>query len=221
MYKRLTHTIVEEHFDHPMAAKIKAGLKNKSTRLESKVGRPTTEIFNETSFRQSADTYFNTFFMKINRISDSITETDDQLITSFEDLFSVVWKVKDVFNPFYQAELGERVSNSFGHIGLTYTMIVHLLKAGLDTRMWENSINLSSDAIANYISRYNQFLDYFFVRTHIESFNNHLIERAKAIKSGDNAAKELAENNARETLMKFKDSVVDGIIRQFPERFTR
>ena len=220
MYKRLTHTIVEEHFDHPMAAKIKAGLKNRN-RVDSKVSRPTTEIMNEDTFRQSVDAYFDAFYAKMNRISDAITETDDQLINSFEDLFSMIWKVKDVFNPFYQAELGERVSNSFGHMGLTYTMIVHLLKAGLDTRMWENSINQSSDSIANYISRYNQFLDYFYVRTQIESFNNHLVDRARAIKNGDNAAKELAETSSHELLMKFKTAIVDGIIKQFPDRFTK
>jgi len=36
MYKRITHTIVEEHFDDPMAGEIKAGLKfgqNKKVKL--------------------------------------------------------------------------------------------------------------------------------------------------------------------------------------------
>ena len=29
MYKKITHTIVEEHFDHPMAAQIAEGIKSK------------------------------------------------------------------------------------------------------------------------------------------------------------------------------------------------
>ncbi len=219
MYKRITTNIVEEHFDHPMAAKIKAGVDKKGI-VNQKPGRPTTEIFDKAAYRNSVTEYFEKYINALFRLSDAIPGTDDQLIDAFEASISdELWRVKDLFNPFYQAELGSRISNSLSHIVLTYTMIIHMIKADFDDKPWVNSIDLAADGIAGTLSRYNQLLDFPAIRDMIRAFNSYLIQRARAIKAGNTADKDSAEANARNTLMMFKEKLVDAIIQQNPERF--
>ena len=96
MYKKITHSIVEEHFDHPMAAKIKAGLK--PTRKVMRdfgdediiFGRPTTQTFNAVVFKADLENYLNSYTQKIIQISDTITGTEEQLVVAFEELFDFV-----------------------------------------------------------------------------------------------------------------------------------
>ena len=53
MYKRVTHTITEEHFGHPMAAEIKHTLENQSEGIRPMLGATTAD-----KFRADVNEYF-------------------------------------------------------------------------------------------------------------------------------------------------------------------
>jgi hypothetical protein len=227
MYKKITHNIVEEHYDHPMAAKIKAGLKPTITRKAMRdygndddliFGRPTAEIFNKNDFTARFESYLANYTQKLIQITDATAGTEEQLVTAFEDLFNFVDQVGDFFDPFYNRELGERVTNSFRNIASNITMIVHTTKAGWSTEPWARLLNQST-----FIANFQQYNDNW-PRPNLENimkvFISDMIARATAIKAGNQSAVDQLTNNMYSTIMLWKDAIVNGITQQFPQRFT-
>jgi hypothetical protein len=226
MYKKITHTIVEEHFDHPMAAKIKAGLKRKQNKKAKYdfgdedviFGRPTTEIYNKDDFTARFDSYLTNYTQKLIQITDATAGTEEQLVTAFEGLFNFVDEVGDFFDPFYSRELGERVTTSFRHIASNITMIVHTTKAGWSTEPWTRLLNQST-LIANF-QQYNDNWPRPIIENIMKEFISDMVARVNAIKSGDQSAVDQSTNNMYTSINSFKGVIVNGIAQQFPQRFT-
>jgi hypothetical protein len=226
MYKKITHTIVEEHFDHPMAAKIKAGLKRKQNKKAKYdfgdedviFGRPTSEIFNKADFTARFNSYLNNYTQKLIQITDATAGTEEQLVNAFEGLFNFVDEIGDFFDPFYNRELGERVTTSFRLIASNITMIVHTTKAGWSTEPWTRLINQSA-VIANF-QQYNDDWIRPIIENIMKEFISNMIARVNAIKSGNQSAVDQSTNNMYTAINSFKDVIVNGITQQFPQRFT-
>lgn len=225
MYKKITHTIVEEHFDHPMAAKIKAGLRPTITRKALRdygnediiFGRPTTEIFNRDEFKKNFDSYLNNYTQKLIQITDSVVGTEEQLITPFEELFDMVDNMKNFFNPFYTRELGEKVTTSFRHIASTVTMITHSIKAGFDYSPWSRSFD--SAIIIGPLNNYNEKWPPFSYQNPLRQFKLAIIKRINAVKANDQATVDQANVEATAAMMSFGQVIYDGIVQKFPQRF--
>lgn len=224
MYKKITHSIVEEHFDHPMAAKIKAGLRPTITRKTSLnidddiiFGRPTTEIFNKDEFKQNLESYLTNYTQKLIEITDSVVGTEEQLVTPFEELFDTVDNVKNFFNPFYTRELGERVATSFRHIASSVTMITHSTKAGFDAEPWIKSLNLAV-SVAPLRDYNDRWIPYTY-QNPIRKFNFDLVRRINAVKAADQVVIDQASTDITASMMTFKDTIFNGITQQFPQRF--
>lgn len=224
MYKKITHNIVEEHYDHPLATKIKAGLKPTRRVIQDFgdedfiFGRPTTEIFNKDDFTARFESYLTNYTQKIIQITDATAGTEEQLVAAFEDLFNFVDQVRDFFNPFYNRELGERVTNSFRLIASNITMIVHTTKAGFTTEPWTRLLNQSA-VIANF-QQYNDVWPRPSLENIMKVFISDMIARTAAIKTGNQPAVDQLTNNMYSTIMLWKDAIVNGITQQFPQRFT-
>lgn len=226
MYKKITHSIVEEHFDHPMAAKIKAGIRPTITRKarlnidndDIIFGRPTTEVFNKDDFTARLESYLNNYTQKLIQITDATAGTEDQLVNAFEELFNVVDNIGDFFHPFYNREFGEKITNSFRHIASSITMISHYVKAGWDPSLWIRSVNLASE-IANF-QNYNDKWLQFTVGNIMREFISSMVNRIKAIKVGDQTVIDQSTRNALTAIMLFKSTIINGITQQFPDRFT-
>jgi hypothetical protein len=224
MYKKITHSIVEEHFDHPLAAKIKAGLK--PTRKVMRdfgddedliFGRPTTEIFNRNEFKQNLDSYLNNYIQKLFQITDSVVGTEEQLITPFEELFDMVDNMKNFFNPFYTRELGEMVTTSFRHIAMTTTMITQSMKVGFDPIRWISSLDRA--VLVGPLNNYNEKWPTFSYQNPLRQFKLAIINRINAVKANDQAAIDQATKDATATMMSFGQVMYNGITQQFPQRF--
>jgi hypothetical protein len=224
MYKKITHNIVEEHYDHPMATKIKAGLRQevKRTRLDidddSIFGRPTNEIFNKDEFKQNLESYLSNYVQKIIEITDSVVGTDEQLVTPFEEVFDMVDNVKNFFNPFYNRELGEMVATSFRHRVSAITMITHSMKAGFDPARWITSLERS--VIIGPLDNYNGRWAPGAYMNLSRQFNTAMVARIRAVKSKDQTAIDNTTALATTAMMSLKDVIYNGITQQFPQRFT-
>lgn len=224
MYKKITHSIVEEHYDHPMAAKIKAGLRPTITRKTMRMddediifGRPTTEIFKRDEFKQNLESYLNNYTQKLIQITDSVVGTEEELITPFEELFDKIDDVKNFFNPFYTRELGEMVTTSFRQVALIITMMAHSIKAGFDYAPWARSFDR---AVA--IGPMNIFNDRWMSYTYenpLRQFRLAIIKRINAVKNKDQATIDQATAEATSAMMSFGEVIYNGIIQKFPQRF--
>jgi len=224
MYKKITHNIVEEHYDHPMATKIKEGLrpKVKTARLDINndliFGRPTTEIFSKEEFTARFESYLTNYTQKIVQITDSTAGTEEQLVDAFEELFNFVDQIGDFFDPFYNRELGERVTTSFRHIASNITMIVHTTKAGWSTEPWTRIINQSA-FIANF-QQYNDRWPRFSLENIMREYIADMVARVTAIKAGDQPTVDRLTNNMYSNIMLWRNEIVNGITQEFPQRFT-
>ena len=225
MYKKITHNIVEEHFDHPLAAKIKAGLKPTRRVIQDFgdediiFGRPTTEIFNKADFIARLGTYLNNYTQKIIQIGDSTAGTEEQLVNAFEELFNFVDEVGDFFDPFYSRELGERVTTSFRHIASMSTMLSHAVKAGFDTSPWIRSLN-GAVSVGGPMINYNTVWNSTVIQTPMSEFLNAIIKRTEAVKANDTEQVTQLTSNLYLYIGIFKNIIADGITQQFPQRFT-
>lgn len=224
MYKKITHSIVEEHYDHPMAAKIKAGLKPRRRVIQDFgnnedliFGRPTTEVFNKDEFKQNFDSYLNTYIQKLFQITDSVVGTEEELITPFEELFDMVDNVKNFFNPFYSRELGEKVTTSFRHFASSTTMLTHSIKAGFDYLPWSRSFD--SAITIGPLTNYNEKWQPFSYQNPLRQFKLAIINRINAVKDNDQAAIDQATTEATAAMMSFGQVMYNGITQQFPRRF--
>lgn len=227
MYKKITHNIVEEHYDHPMAAKIKAGLTPKVKRTRFDIdddlmfGRPTNEIFDKVIFKSNLENYFNTYTQKIIQIGDTTAGTEEQLVDAFEELFDFVDNVKNFFNPFYNRELGERLTTSFRHIASMATLLSHATKAGFDQTPWINSIRGAGLGFGGAVLiNYNTSWTNPTVQAPIIEYLNAIITRTNAIKAGDTAQIQRSTTDLYNKIAVFKDVIYNGITQQFPQRFT-
>ena len=227
MYKKITHNIVEEHFDHPLAAKIKAGLKPTITRKAMRdfgdediiFGRPTTEIFSKGEFIGRLDSYLNNYTQKIIQISDSTNGTEEQLVNTFEELFNFVDQIGDFFHPFYSRELGERVTTSFRHIASMSTMLSHAVKAGYDTSPWIRSLT-GATIIGGAMINYNTLWTNPAIQNPMTEYVNAIIKRTEAVKANNTEQVTQATSNLYLYIGVFKTTIADGITQQFPQRFT-
>ena len=226
MYKKITHSIVEEHYDHPMAAKIRAGLRPTITRKVRRdiedddmiFGRPTTETFNKEEFKQNLESYINAYTQKLVEITDSVIGTEDQLVTPFEELFDSVDNIRNFFNPFYNRELGENVATSFRHISSSVTMITHSVKAGFDPAPWIRSLNLS--VLVAPLNNYNDRWPAYTYQNPIRKFMFDIVRRINAVKDKNQIEVDKSTADIRESMTVFKDIIYNGITQQFPQRFT-
>jgi hypothetical protein len=229
MYKKITHTIVEEHFDHPMAAKIKAGLKsnqNKKAKYDFGdedviFGRPTTQTFNAVVFKSDLENYFNSYTQKIIQISDAITGTEEQLVVAFEELFDFVDNIKNFFNPFYNRELGERVTSSFRQLASTTTILCHSVKADFDTSLWIRNLRAQGGfGIGGSMINYNQTWQNDLIRNPMSQYIDAIISRTNAVKTNNTTQITETTNSMYSSISVIKNVIADGIIQQFPARFT-
>jgi hypothetical protein len=230
MYKKITHSIVEEHFDHPLAAKIKSGLRN-STAKRAKMyveegdegediifGRPTNEIFNKAEFTQNFESYISNYTQKLIQITDTTAGTEEQLVDAFDELFNMVNNISDFLNPFYNRELGERTATSFRHIASSVTMISHTVKAGWDPTPWIQSLN-SAAGIAEF-SNYNTSWSRLVIENIMKKFMIDIVNRIKAVKAQDQTTIDKTTQDVMTSMQEFKNLILNGITRQFPQRFT-
>jgi hypothetical protein len=234
MYKKITHSIVEEHYDHPMAAKIKASLRPNSTKKaklefeedESLLGndhlldRITNEIFNKTVFKTDLENYLNTYSQKLIQITDTITGTEEQLVIAFEELFDFIDDIKNFFNPFYNRELGERVTTSFRLLASNTAMLSHAVKADFDVTPWETSLVGSTLTLGGPMINYNNAWTSPVIQIPMMGFADAVIRRAHAVKINNTDAITQATDQMHSSMTTFKNIIADGIIQQFPSRFT-
>jgi hypothetical protein len=233
MYKKITHSIVEEHFDHPMAAKIKAGLRhtvNKKSRLEFEedsifgdnhlLDRPTNEIFNKTVFKTDLENYLNSYTQKIIQITDTTSGTEEQLVVAFEELFDFVDDIKNFFNPFYNRELGEKMTTSFRQIASVTTLITHSVKAEFDSTPWIANLRAAALQTGGIINNYNGAWSNPSIQIPMSEYVEAIIIRINSVKANDTGQMTQATDRLHSSIGVFKSVIADGIIQQFPSRFT-
>lgn len=209
MYKKITHTIVEEHFDHPMATEIKRG-------LAKKVGAPTSTIFDSAAFRSDAANLYTNYATRLMAVLDA--STDAGLLTSIENMFVDIDDIGNITKNFYQNEMGERLNISMRTLPVLLLLSLQALRYGKEgnTPTWR--WNQWNNELSSNITAFNPNIG-GDIRIILDTVVMvlHDIMKAKAAKNAE------AESQAKTTLntefSRFYNTFIDGLFEQFPERF--
>lgn len=214
MYKKITHNIVEEHFDHPIASQIKKSMDNRSKLV-------TSEIFLEDKFRADAKAYFAKYQQHLNEIINAVTGTDEELLIAFDNFFKTPW-VDDLGNmtkPIYATEFGERLNQAMRSIATSLFLSMQALKMGKDAGLGPGRLQFAAGDLVQNLNNFNNQWQYQTLNTLFTNLFTDIINRAKA-KLAKNAVAEsqLAQKNT-ESWNQFESILIDGIVNQYPERF--
>lgn len=215
MYKKITHSIVEEHFDHPIAGQIKKSMER--SRIV------TNEVFPEDKFRSDVHAYFVKYQGHLNSLVNAVTSTDEELLTAFDNFFKTCW-VDDLGNmtkPIYVTEFGERINEGMRMLATGIFLSIQSLKMGKDSGLQSGRLQFIANELAQNLNNFNNAWQYQTVNTLFINLFTDMINRAKA-KLAKNSSTELqlAQKNT-ESWDTFEKTLVDGIIAQHPARFTK
>ncbi len=213
MYKKITHTIVEEHFDHPLGGQIK------KTIDKSKI--PTNEVFDEEEFRSDMTDYFKNYIEKIIEIADASTGTEEQLVSALEESLINLDLITTVLKKFYVTEYSERIGIAFRQLPIAIVGLIHQFKLGVDPQF---SIDRLTYQIANEIasesSAINTSWDYNILYKLLTDITNNIVTKIKAKMKNDTTQ----DNNSTDIILsrfsEYEKMFVDGIISKNQERFT-
>jgi hypothetical protein len=214
MYKKITHTIVEEHFDHPMGVGIAANVGL------PKLGRHSlADVMPSGQFKNYVDNYF--------------METEDKLVefanATFDENLDFQSAIANAMNyeslgnmlgKYYDIEFQERFNQNVGNaiMQLLYYWRNSIRK--LDNK--ETVIRLKNQAwgMSQIMNQYNNYWDRDILRALLDDFFGEFINLGNA---------KLAKNKANETAAldrisaagsKLSNYLANGVIQQRPELFT-
>lgn len=215
MYQKITHTIVEEHFNHPIASQIKKTLDR------SRI--PTNEIFLESKFQEDIHDYFSTYLTAITDMINSVNETEENLVTPFENMFKTNWidHLGNMTKPFYPSVLSETINLSLRQLALLTFYTVQLSKFGKEPRVIVNSLrNSTADQLATQMESVNYNWPYDTVRMMFIDIVDNIIVQTTARLNKDNATEQTAKDDLARLFSSFEEMFLGGIFGQFPYRFT-
>jgi len=215
MYKRVTHTITEEHFGHPMAAEIKHTLENRSEGIRPMLGATTAD-----KFRSDVDAYFVGFHSKLTNIM-SATETGsmESLVAAETLYFDEVDQIGKMMVPYYGIEFGERITQVFRGAGLSTIGIARNLKFKTDVRTLVERLN---DNFTNLDFLLNQFNNVWIsgtVRNSWATIVDALVAETSAIMNKDSSTSINEHTKASNLISAFSNTLANSVIQQYPNKF--
>jgi hypothetical protein len=216
MYKKITHTIVEEHFDHPIANQIKKTIER------SKV--VDDQVFSETTFRSDVHDYFTTYLTNLIEIINSVTGTTDDSVIPFERLFKDAWidNLGNMTKPLYASMFGETLNEGLRRIVLTTFFLTQNMKNGTEPQFLINGWrNVIVNELSQIMSSFNSEWLFQTVQSIFTAMPDDVVALLKARLKKDSSAEKLAVDKLSSTFATFEKTFVDGIIKQQPERFNK
>ena len=218
MYKKITHTIVEEHFDHPIAGQIKKTIeRSRRSRITN------NEILSESKFRDEVHSYFQTYFNHLDSLINSITGPQETFLIEFDNFFKTPW-IDDLGNltgPIYQTEFGEKINEAMRMMATTIFTGLQLIKEGKDYGSVFNRINFITNDLAQTLQTFNSAWQYQTTNGLINGLFVDLLNMAKAKMSKNTAQQQQLLQKITANWAAFEKILVDGIIAQHPGRFTK
>lgn len=215
MYKKITHTIVEEHFDHPISAKIKSSIEK--TRRASV---PNTEIFDSDVFRSKVNSYFTNYSTSLIKIIDSMTGTEEELVSAFESAFATIDSIGEMMHPIYPMAFGERMNTDLRAWMILTTIGTQAAKVSQDNPYWKFRLGQISTDLANNLTYYNNLFAWPGTSTLTNNISTAITDKFTAKQSKNSVAEADATTRIVNLVKQLSDSLSENTIQRYPERFT-
>ena len=214
MYKKITHTIVEEHFDHPSAIQIKKTI-DKQT-LKSTM----TAFESPATFTKEINDYFTNFAIDVDNIIKCIKKSDQELQYAQEKAFQNVEKLGDIIKPYYGFEMQQQLNTVMSNYILTLSNIIRNLNLKTDTALWIQRLNGIAGDLASTLGTRNSInWNWPTIDSTFRAINTEWIAEANALLSNNPSLVSLSKDKAERMLSSFASTFSSGVILQHPDLF--
>jgi hypothetical protein len=215
MYKKITHTIVEEHFDHPIASQIKKSLGR------SKI--VTNEVFLEDKFRADIHSYFESYINHLVALVNSVNGPQNNFLLEFDNFFKTPWldDLGNMIKPIYPTEFAEKINEALRMMPTTIFSGLQLIQDGKDTGPTFNRMQFITNELAQTLSTFNNAWQYGTTSNLFNTLFTDVFNLAKARIAKNSTLEQQLLQKISTSWTTFEKVFVDGVIRQYPERFTK
>lgn len=215
MYKKITHTIVEEHFDKPSAAEIKNLIEDGYSDMRSMFS-PTTAG----KFKTDINGYFNQLHLRLTNIAIATENGNmDTLLTEETAFFDEVDDLGKILLPYYGIEYSQRLNQNLRAVGLSFVGIDRNLKFKTDITLLVNRLDQTFDQIGNLLNQYNNKWQNNLVRNTWVAIRDGLVSEATAIINKDTTASVAEHTQVADKFTAFANELADSVIQQYPNKF--
>lgn len=222
MYKKITHNIIEEHFDHPMAVEIKRGA-GYDTKTTLDLSTRSASVFKDHVHRAftKLDNRIRSYIISAISAGEDLPILEKYLI---DDVGRIGYSIKTYFAPEDATAFNQSLTTLIVSVG----NIVKAIKAGRDTKELRLTLANSLNDFATLLSSINPS---HWEKTSVLSILSKLadtwISEAEARYKKEWAIDLAAADEAHNILVAgkpdgtrgFADIFANGIIKQFPQKF--
>jgi predicted Zn-dependent protease with MMP-like domain len=215
MYKKITHTIVEEHFDHPMSVNIASDVKT-----GHRMGRPQMiEIMPAGQFKSFVDNYFIDMEGKLVELANA---TFDESL-DFQSALANAMDYETLGNTlgkYYGVEFQERINQNLGNGIMQLLFYWRNSIRKFDNKETLARIKNNSWAMSQIMNQYNNFWDRDIVRTQFDDFFNEFINLGNARLAKNKTTESAALDRIAAAGSKLSNYLSNGVLQNHPELFT-
>lgn len=223
MYKKITHTIVEEHFDHPIAVDIanEANSSDESMPTKFKFFKPRIGAVSSDKFRTDINAYFSGLKSNLaNMISATAKGTKDEIFATETAFFNNSEQLGDMLKPYYGIEFGERLNQNINLIGLHLIGLTREATNNLDYSASEGRLTQTENNIVDLLARYNQLWPRADVYPLIVDIINELVLFAEHTVKKNTVKAQESGNKISALLSVLSNTVANGTIQRYASSFT-
>lgn len=215
MYKRVTHTITEEHFGHAMAADIK-----KVVDKTVVPPKPKMEPAAASKIKADISDYLTGFTTSLGNIYRSIDSPDNiGLGESETELFTKIDNLGNLLKTYYGIEFGEKVNQNQRSLLFALIAIARNLKNKIDIRDWRQRVDTVRNDVASMLYQYNNNWRYADNIGLLSQLYDEYINYAQNIVNRNQTAIDASATKLGSLTSVLTSNLVNGLIQQYPDKF--
>lgn len=243
MYKKITHNIVEEHFDHPMASQIRSGLHplpydpahpDAPYTYDPMYPMPRPMALSMTAqsrFRSESRKLWSNFLWRTRATMVGAMDALPDASVVAAQLDTDITRIGDVVKSFVGETIANEFTNHLRNITTTVVDIGKAVKVGKDITPLKIAVAMHIDAMAEQLSK---LIPSAWPASAVKDIWTKLtdswIQQAKVRNAKDWSADLAAMDSAHDIMLApydgpinipagFSDIFANGIIKQFPDKF--
>jgi hypothetical protein len=234
MYKVITHTIKEEHFDHPMTAEAGMSIHGNTS---PKIGHmavnssyprndPTTSS-KAVEFRMAARNLLDKYIWRLRAYIVSAIEGSDDMALIESEVFKVISSISSVVEAYYGKDAATEFKRLLDAFSIPLIEEARSIRAGRSINNFENRVETSINDLAEFLSMANPAnWPKAAVKVIFTKLAKSFTDQAKARKAKNWMDDIVALDQAQkiilvgdESMPPFAEIFAKGIISVFPEKF--
>jgi len=211
MYKKITHTIVEEHFAHPMAVDIASNHKTGRYSL--------AEIMSQDQFKAFIDNYFVDMEGKLVTFANATFDETKDFQAALANAMEFE-SLGDTLAKYYNVEFKERFNQQIGNLVMQLLYYWRNIIRKFDSTEVADKLKQNEWALSMVMNQFNNFWDRDIARSLIEAFFEEFITLGYAIQSKNKTNETASMDRIAAAGSKLSTYLANGVIQQHPELFT-